>query len=196
MRPSLILSLATALALLATPEPVSAQRRGGTTAFGLQGGATLTGFTDAVQGTDMRWGGTVGVFGSFRPSYYVETNLEVNWVQKGVDRIGIDYIDVPLTVGGVGPLAGGASVRAYAGIGIGFKVGCRSEITAVCDNAKSTEWTLPFGVMFGKTTTSGKSFGIDVRYALGLGDAFENSDVNNRAWLFRVFIATGAGGSR
>lgn len=195
MRHKLILSLTT-LVFLAGNSQLFAQR-GGEGYGGIQGGATLTGFANEYASSDSRWGGTAGLFGGFRPSYGTLVNLEVNWVQKGAEDVRLDYIDVPLTIGGLAPLSsGGIGVGGYIGVSIGFKINCSSDVTALCDSTKGSEWTLPFGLMIVKRSGD-KFFGIDARYALGLGDAFENVNAHNKAWLFRAMVGKSlSGGGR
>jgi len=172
---------------MANPVDAEAQSKG-EKYFGVQAGASLSGFVNEVAVTDSRWGFTGGLFAGMRPQRNMGLTLEANWVQKGVKAsdvdgsgVRLDYLQVPFTVSG-----GGGGVSAYIGIGIGFKVGCSAASQVTCDSAKSTEWTLPFGLMYQTSLANGKLIGFDIRYDLGLSDAFENSSIRNRAWLFRV----------
>ncbi len=161
---------------------------------GITGGATLSDF--GAVNSSSRWGGTAGVSAGFRTSYYTVVNLEASWVQMGAGDTRLDYIDIPLTVGGVGSASGGAlRARGYAGISLGFKVGCSTTTAFVnCDDANSTQWTVPFGIMFGRWTQAGTFVGLDVRYALSLSDAFATSRAYNRSWQFRMLFGKAAGG--
>ena len=188
MRHRLFAPLAVALAVGAlAPATAEAQSRGDKY-YGVQAGASLSSFINDVYVTDSRWGFTGGLFAGRRPQRNVALTLEANWVQKGVTEsdvedtgIRLDYIQVPFTVTG-----GSGGFGAYIGVGIGFKVGCSGGAEAACDNAKGTEWTLPFGLMYQAPLKNGKFIGFDVRYDLGLSDAFDNTDIRNRAWLFRI----------
>ena len=172
---------------MANPVDAEAQSKG-EKYFGVQAGASLSGFVNEVAVTDSRWGFTGGLFAGMRPQRNMGLTLEANWVQKGVKEsdvegsgVRLDYISVPLTVSG-----GSGGFGAYIGIGIGFKVGCSAGTEAACDAARGTEWTMPFGLMYQAPLKSGKFIGFDIRYDLGLSDVFENTDIRNRAWLFRI----------
>lgn len=190
------LLLTVAVATLVASTPALAQQ--GTTMAAVQGGATLSDFTATGSAlfSDTRWGGTAGVFMGRTFGRNAQANLDVNWQQKGGGTARIDYINIPLTVGGGLVASRGWNVRGYIGIGIGFKVSCSdstNEATGACANAKSSEWTLPFGVFFGKWNNSGKFFGLDTRMEVSLSDAFELSTVKNRSLQFRAVIGTKVG---
>ncbi len=176
---------------LAVAQPATAQRA--RKFVGITGGATLSDF--GAVNSSSRWGGTAGVSAGFRTTYYTVVNLEASWVQMGGGNTRLDYIDIPLTVGGVASVSGGAlRTRPYAGISLGFKVGC-SATTALanCDNANSTQWTVPVGIMIGRWTRPGRFVALDVRYAIGLSDAFATSLAYNRSWQFRLLFGKAAG---
>ena len=187
--------LTVAVATLAASAPALAQR--GTTMVAVQGGATLSDFTSSSAFfSNTRWGGTAGVFMGRTFGRNAQANLDVNWQQKGGGTARIDYINIPLTVGGGLVASRGWNVRGYVGIGIGFKVSCQDNAGLTidaCDGVKSSEWTLPFGFFFGKWNNSGKFFGIDTRMVISLSDAFEISTVNNRSLQFRAVIGTKVG---
>jgi hypothetical protein len=160
---------------------------------GITGGATLSDFGGV--NSSSRWGGTAGVSSGFRTSHYTVVNLEANWVQMGGGDTRLDYIDIPLTFGGVGSASGGTlRARAYAGVSLGFKVGCSgTTVFANCDNANSTQWTVPFGIMIGRWTQPGTFVALDLRYAVGLSDAFTTSNAYNRSWQFRLLFGKAVG---
>ena len=93
--------------------------------------------------------------------------------------------------------ARGWNVRGYAGIGVGFKTTCKDSAAGAlldaCDGVKDTEWTVPFGLLFGKWTDSGKFFGIDTRFSFGLSNVFDNLSVKNRSLQLRAIIGTKVG---
>jgi hypothetical protein len=178
-------------------------------------GLTAGAVTSSVGGSSVivgnwRWGGTAGVIGTFRPARQTAIGLEVNWTQKGGNDVAfsgfetqdlqLQYIEIPLTIGYVNRWSGWES-GLYAGIQIGFQISCKvkgstSGSSTDCDDTnfskKTTDWTLPFGFFFAKDL-GGSSLGLDIRYALGLSDIFENTDVRNRAWIFRAVWYTGIG---
>jgi hypothetical protein len=174
---------------LLVASPVLAQRAGAMFG-GVSGGATVGDLFGGSVNTDSRWGGTAGLFTGWRASRNSVATLEANWVQKGGEGTRLDYIEIPLLVGGVVPAySGDLRFRAYIGIDLAFRIGCSSESTRLdCDRAKSPEWSMPFGLMFGRWQDNGRFFALDVRYSLGLSDAFETSVAYNRSWQFRLFI--------
>ena len=176
------------LALAVLAAPVTAQRQ----YVGLTGGATLSDFGNINSGS--RWGGVAGVAAGFRNYNWSVINIEATWTQRGDENVRLDYIDVPLLIGGVARAGSDIRTRFYAGIDVAFKIGCNAS-TAVfnCDNARGTQWFLPFGVMIGKWKTRSTYFGVDVRYLLGLSDTFEASTIWSRGWQFRVNIGRSVG---
>ena len=181
----------TALVCLLTAVPASAQR--GRVLFGVNGGGSQSELKGGAVNTNFRWGGTAGVFAAWRTTPYNVLALEANWIQKGggeAVNVRIDYIEIPFLIGGVASASGGdVRARVYTGINFAFKIGCNSEAVSFnCDNARSTEWSWPFGLTIGRFTPSGRFFGIDVRYMLGLSDAFSTSVATNRGWVFKALI--------
>jgi len=181
-----IIVAAVGLILVATP--ALAQRQ----FIGVTGGATLSDFGSTNSGS--RWGGTAGITAGWRGFSWSVTNLEVAWTQRGDENVRLDYIDVPLLVGAAAA-TGDVRTRFYAGIDVAFKIGCNTTtVIYSCDNAKGTQWFLPFGVMIGKWKTRSTYFGIDVRYLVGLSDAFSNfQPVWSRGWQFKVNIGKSVG---
>ncbi len=157
-----------AIASLAYTAPAEAQ----TKFIALSGGATYGDICCGVN-TSSRWGGTAGITAGMRNWNHVVFNLEGNWVQKG---------------GGDTRIDSGLRTRAYTGIGIAFPISCSAPLTTTCDQKKSPEWAWPIGLQFGKWTPSGAFFALDVRYSIGLSDAFDTLFVSNRSWQFRLFV--------
>jgi hypothetical protein len=87
--------IAVALVLVVLATPAVAQRQ----FIGLTGGATLSDFGSTASGS--RWGGTAGITAGFRTSNWSVINLEATWTQRGDENVRLDYIDVPLLIGGV-----------------------------------------------------------------------------------------------
>ncbi len=199
-----------ALALvLAGSAPAEAQ----TSSFslGLSGGASYNsvGGSDVTLG-DWSWGGMAGAFGSYRPARLTSIAFEANWVQKGGNRVAfsqgeiqdldLQYIEFPLTIGYINSFSGWES-GLYAGISLGFQISCKVKSTSGsqdCDDTslavkKTTDWSIPLGLFFARDL-GGSSLGIDIRYAIGLSDIFEDSSVRNRSWQFRAiwYVPIGA----
>lgn len=146
--------------------------------------------------TDSRWGFTGGLFLG-KATYRTLTTLEVNYVQKGGEAAGsavrLDYVEVPLTFGGVGRTRSGAGrARLYGGIAVAFKVTCGSDITAACNNAEGVEWVSPFGLMLARYAQGEKFVALDVRYNIPLSRAFEGG-AYNQTWQFRVIVGRSKG---
>jgi hypothetical protein len=135
-----------------------------------------------------------GITAGFRNFNWSVVNIEATWTQRGDENIRLDYIDVPLLIGGVARAGSDLRTRFYAGIDVAFKIGCNASTARFnCDNAKGTQWFLPFGVMIGKWKARSTYFGVDVRYLLGLSDTFDVSTVYSRGWQFRVNIGRSVG---
>jgi hypothetical protein len=156
------------------------------------GGATLSDLSTNINDSKSRWGGTAGLMIGVNQGRTAIT-LEGLWVQKGGEGVRLDYIDVPLTFGAAVPAGGGATrIRFYSGIAAAFKIGCAAT-EALCEDANSTEWTIPAGLQVARMTGD-KFIGLDVRYGFALSDAFDSFDGVNRTWYFRVFVGRPAGG--
>ena len=177
---------------LCVATPASAQRA--KSIVGISAGATTSDIEGGFLNTSSQWGFIGGVFGYFRTSYNSMIGLEANYVQKGGgDEVDLSYIDVPFLIGAVIPTDNDAlNFNFYTGIGIGFKVGCSEssgvDDRLVCDRAKSTEWSWPVGLAFAIRSASGKYFGLDGRYSIGISDAFEGSGARNRSWQFKALF--------
>lgn len=186
---------------LVTATPAYGQRatsnRG---AVGLSAGATTSDLEGGLINTSSRWGFIGGVWGAYRTSRNSTISLEVNYAQKGgKDLARLDYIDIPLLVGGVIPTDNDRlNFTFYTGIGFGIKVTCSEDtnnqlITGPCDRAKGTEWTWPVGLAFIVRSAGGRYFGLDGRYSIGLSDTFDNSASRNRSWQFKALVGFPAG---
>ncbi len=190
--------LAMAVAL-ATASPALAQSS--KSGIAISAGATTSDIEGGVivRNTSSRWGFIGGLTGFFRPSRNSSVALEANYVQKGGrDVARLDYIDVPFLIGAVIPTDNDRlNFNLYTGIGIGFKVSCSEDeanpVSNLCDSAKGTEWTWPFGLAFVVRSQTGKFFGLDGRYSLGISDAFEGSAARNRSWQFKAFFGVPLG---
>jgi len=156
---------------------------------GIGGGATLSDFSNPD--SDNRWGGTAGLFVA-KATYATLTSLEVNWIQKGGKDVRVDYIEIPVTFGGVGRTRNGVGrARLYGGVSVAFPISCKSERVSLLCEGKQTEWGAPFGLMVGRWSGSDRFIGVDVRYTIPFSRAFEGGAINpyNQTWQFRVFIA-------
>jgi hypothetical protein len=182
-----VLTLA-AIAALALTTPAQAQQ---SKFAGIAGGATYGDLEGGVTNTRSRWGGMAGVFVGIR-NWYTIGVLEANWVQKGGDSTRVDYIEVPLLIGGGTTTDSGILFRLYTGIGISFPISCSSTSTSSlqdCDQKRGSEWTWPIGLLIGRQLGDGPMFGAaDVRYSIGLSDVFEGSQARNRSWQFRLLL--------
>jgi len=158
--------------------------------YGITGGATVGDLRGGSVNTDSRWGGTVGITAGVRSWSYMVTQLEASWVQKGGGDVRLDYIEVPLLFGTVVQNPGGRAARLYTGIGVAFPIGCSAGSAAnlACDVDRKTEFAWPFGLQLGQWVSEGRFVAIDVRYSLGLTDAFKSLFPNNRSWQFRLMI--------
>jgi hypothetical protein len=182
---------------LCVATPASAQRA--RSIVGISAGATTSDIEGGFINTSSQWGFIGGIFGTFRTSYNSMIGLEANYVQKGgKDLADLAYIDIPFLIGAVIPTDNdGINFNFYTGIGIGFKVSCSetsgSVLSDACDRAKSTEWNWPVGLAFAIRNASGKYFGLDGRYSIGISDAFEGSGARNRSWQFKALFGIPTG---
>jgi hypothetical protein len=152
--------------------------------MGLGIGASLSDFQNPD--TDSRWGFSGGLFVG-KATYRTLSMLEVNYVQKGGGDTHIDYIELPLTFGGVGRTRNGVGrARLYGGISAAFKVSCSE--AGVCDAAESVEWGAPFGLMIGRHTANDQFVAVDVRYNIPLSNAFDGFNTYNQTWQFRLLV--------
>jgi len=181
---------------LVVATPAAAQRS--SSVIGISAGATSTDLQGGIINTQSQWGFIGGIFGAFRTSRNSMISLEANYVQKGGRNFAdLAYIDVPFLIGAIIPTENDAlNFNFYTGIGIGFKVSCTdtgSGVVDLCDRAKGTEWTWPFGLAFAVRTGGGKYLGLDGRYSLGISDAFDGSAMRNRGWQFKALFGVPVG---
>lgn len=199
MRPSnrwaslTIILLAFALVL---PRVAQAQQK----IVGVVGGATLSDLTDSYNAynTSNKWGGNAGIFFGVRAKGGLFVTLEPAWTQMGADfgtnGGAIDYIEVPLTVGGMTKSANQKlHFGGYVGFAPAFKVGCSIDaVVGSCDSVTGTTWFLPLGLRFLSGSGKGTYAGVDVRYLIPLGSTFQGATVHQRSWAFRLILAKGA----
>jgi hypothetical protein len=187
LRP-VVLSVVT-LAIVATTAEAQKQSFAGFTA-----GATLSNLSGSgASGSSSRWGFTGGLTAGMRATNWSVTAIEVTYTQRGADGIRMDYIDIPLMVGGVARLGSGdLRSRFYGGIQVGFKVSCSAATGgiagAACTDAKGTVFGLPFGVQIGQYKTGGRMIALDIRYMLGLGNAFSILNAYHTGWTFKIIV--------
>lgn len=187
------LIIAAVAALLFTADDSFAQKRG---YVALTGGLTSSELRGGGVNSNFRSGGTLGLQAGWRAGRNTIMAVEASWVQMGGkfsngDQTRLDYIQVPLTFGGALPLGNSDWVaRLYTGLGLGFKVGCSSDSFLNCSQTNSPIFSWPIGLAFAKwPSDAGKPmFGFDVRYDVGLGNAFSNVFVHNYSWQFRLLI--------
>jgi hypothetical protein len=160
---------------------------------GLAGGAAYSSLTNYNVSNEWRWGATAGVFGGVTTFDYSFVELAPSWIQLGGGDFGVDYIEIPLMLGGMVPMGNrDALFRLYAGVGINVKLSCDEGVD--CDAVNSTMWTLPIGLSFAKAVGNGRFIGIDARYNLGLSDTFDGlSEVTQRSWRFGAFFGLPVG---
>jgi len=171
--------------ILAAPAPASGQAPG-SKFVALIGGAVHSDLGSFVN-TDGRWGGTAGILFGVNTSWSSFT-VEGNWIQKGDESTHLDYIEVPVTVGRVMLLRDGKTRgRLYAGLSLGFKTSCESEVLD-CDLAEDKELGLPLGFQFATVRGANSFIGIDVRYSFPLIEVYDDLDAHNRPWQFRLMF--------
>jgi len=167
--------------------------------FGFVGGATLSDLSDSygIYNTSSKWGGNAGLILGLRTTNRMVFSVEPAWTQMGASFAGttggIDYIEVPVTVGGLGEAAN-ENIRygGYAGITPAFKLTCSIDQPAeACNHVKSTAWFLPVGLRIFKRTGEDAFIGLDIRYSFPLGSSFDDADVHQRSWAFRLVFAKG-----
>ncbi|HEY7504005.1 MAG TPA: outer membrane beta-barrel protein [Gemmatimonadales bacterium] len=189
-----MLRIARALLLFATvlaaPEPAFGQGSGSKFAA-LVGGLVHSDLGSFVN-TGGRWGGTAGILVGVNASW-TSITAEGNWIQKGDETTRLDYIEVPVTVGGVMLLRDGKTrARLYTGLSLGFNTSCESEVLD-CDQAETTELGWPLGVQFATVRGTNTFIGVDLRYSYPLIEVYDDLDAHNRPWQFRVMVGKAFG---
>jgi hypothetical protein len=186
-----IVSLLGVLAVLSQATPAEAQfaRR----YAGISGGATYSNLTNYnLANSDWRWGATAGLVVGTVTFDYSFVELAPSWTQQGGSGLRIDYVDIPLLIGGLVPVGDRNIVfRMYGGIALGLKISCNLD---ACDAVKGSTWSLPVGVSFARVIGSGRFVGVDGRYAIGLSDALDVLRVTSRSWQFRLLFGLPLGG--
>lgn len=206
---SLLIAVAVALV---TAAPALAQRsavpRG--RSVGVAGGLTVTRLSGYINSVEDRTGPFIGVWAAKEISENFGLQGELNWVRKGGKGVlpapfntnlwdlRVDYIEIPITVNYLRDFSEDWGFGAYAGIGIGFAVGCQADIGSAgrlpCKDTflggTNVDWSIPFGAKIGRNLANGSSVYLDIRYALGLSNVtnFEvggtSYELKNRAWEF------------
>jgi|GEM_PF-1278942 len=162
--------------------------------FGFIGGANLSDMSDETgfYSTGTRWGGTAGAVMGLRTKSRMVVALEPAWSQMGGNDVRIDFVEVPLVLGGMGGSSSQTRVGGYIGIMPAFKVSCDIKVgTNSCNSVKGTSWFLPLGSRFMFKTGKRKFVGLDVRYAIPLGSSFDPVNVRLRTWSFRLVFVKG-----
>ena len=162
---------------------------------GASAGVTLGDLRGTGVATAVRAGGTAGLFGGVRPTRNTALNLGASWVQKGGGDTRLDYLEFPLTIGGVALIEDGLyRSRLYTGLVLGIKLSCSSSSTLTCSEAAATEWAWPIGLLLGRWGSGSHFVALDIRYTHGLSDTFEGSGLTNRSWQFRLLTGWRFGG--
>jgi hypothetical protein len=191
--------LALALGLVVAAPAFGQRAASSRSIVGISAGATTNDIEGGFLNTSSQWGFIGGIFGTFRTSRNSMVGLEANYVQKGGrDLADLSYIDIPFLLGAIIPTDNDAlNFNFYTGIGLGIKVSCTenegSQLSDPCGRAKGTEWTWPLGLAFAIRTASGKYFGLDGRYSIGISDAFDGSGARNRSWQFKALFGVPVG---
>jgi hypothetical protein len=179
------------LALL-VPSPAAAQFARHYIAFSV--GATHNDLSDNLVTLGWRWGGTAGVQAGLVTFDYAYLELAPAWTQTGGGHIRLDYLSVPLMLGGLLAAGRDVFVRPYGGISLSVRFGCRTDLTQACDVARRTVWSVPFGLSVVKVLASGDLAGVDARYVLTVSDVFDVSFLTQRSWQFRLLFGRLLGG--
>jgi hypothetical protein len=175
----------TVATVLATPAPAFSQGSGSKFAA-LVGGLVHSDLGSFVN-TGGRWGGTAGILVGVNASW-TSITAEGNWIQKGDESTRLDYIEVPVTVGGVMRLRDGKTrARLYTGLSLGFNTSCESEVLD-CDQAETTELGWPLGLQFATVRGTNTFIGVDLRYSYPLIEVYDDLDAHNRPWQFRLMF--------
>jgi len=182
---------ATLLALCAAPGSAQFAHR----YAALTGGGTYNSITDYNVTSDWRWGGTAGIAAGVVTFDYSYVELAPAWTQLGGGDARIDYVDIPLMLGGLLPLGSRDMIgRLYGGVSLALKVSCKYETQAVCDAVKGSTWGLPVGISLARVMGGGRFVGVDARYNIGLSDVFELTQATQRSWQFRALFGLPLGG--
>lgn len=177
-------------ALVAVPGGLSAQSK----YFGAVAGANLSDLSDeyGVWDTSDRWGANFGLVLGIRTVNRLAIAFEPAYSQMGGEDIGLDYLETPITFGGLTRTGDATRVGFYTGLAPAFKLSCEAEQPAgACDNVKGSSWFLPLGMRFYRQTSPGMFLGLDIRYLVPLGSSVDEVTVRQRTWSFRLVLAKG-----
>jgi len=181
-------------ACLLLPSVASAQAK----FWGLTAGASLSDFSDDFGGieTNDRWGFTGGLVFGVRTNRNTAIALEPSYTQMGGGDLRADYVEIPLTFGGVARSGDGAMrFGGYTGITGAFKTTCSvpSGISDdFCNDMKGSAWFIPIGLRILRRASPTTFVGIDVKYNIPLGSSFDIISANQRSWAFRLIMVKGA----
>jgi len=188
---SSLITMTLALGVMAPAQAQFAQRYAG-----LIGGANYSNLSNyGAISTDYRWGGTAGIMAGVVTFDYSYVELAPSWSQMGSKDIHLDYVEIPLMLGGLVPFGNRNTIgRLYAGISLALKVSCSAATAAACDAAKGSVWGLPVGISIARVISGGRFVGVDARYNVGLSDVFELTNATQRSWQFRAMFGLPLGG--
>lgn len=172
---------------------MAAQTASAQVMYGVSGGAAYQKISGLSSSTDYAWGGIGGLWASWSPVSRSIGRFEANYVRKGSASIRLDYVEIPILVGGSSGLGdGGLRGALYTGLAMGINVSCStSNILVDCDRARTFDWGWPIGGMIGKWGFDQRLVALDVRYSLGFSNIFENRSAENRGWQFKLMIGVG-----
>ena len=182
------LALAFALLLLIAPLQAAAQ-----TWLGLKGGLNLATFNgDDNEGVETLTGLTGGAALMLQLSPSFALQPEILYTMKGAKgddggltlELKTSYVEIPVLFKFTPQLEGSTVHPAlYAGPAIAFNLDASAEaeaggVSGSMDiaNAKSTDLGLVLGGAMDVLSAGGGRFMLDVRYALGMSDAFDDTD--------------------
>jgi hypothetical protein len=166
----------------------TAEAQAGNRYVGISAGATWGDLHDFPLDTDGRLGGTAGLFAGIRPTRNTVVNVGTHWVQKGGGETRLDYLEIPITVGGVALIDDGLyRSRLYTGLALSVRMSCTAGAPIVsCSDAARTEWGWPIGLVVGRWSQGSTFFALDLRYTESLTGAFETVAISNRSWQIRL----------
>ena len=81
----------------------------------------------------------------------------------------------------------------YTGISAAFRVSCGGDDVLMgnypCDHLHSIDITIPIGVRLLRALSEpGTFFGVDVKYGIPIEPSFDNLDLAQRTWSFRMMV--------
>lgn len=177
--------------------------------WGIKAGLNASDFYgDDVNGSDVRTGFTGGLFFNYRFNDNWGLQPEVLFSTKGADldsgltgengpaSYDLGYLNVPVLAKFYAPVGTLLSPNLYAGPEVGFKLYGDSNDNEIDDELKAAEFSIVFGAgldfnMGSDPTDFIQTAGIDLRYSLGLTDAFDTPqepEARNGAFLVALFL--------